>query len=862
MKSQIKLETVKDDGRSPTTIKKEQRLRFQELHSTSQDEGDTDIETPLSSPERDIAIPMPSLTGSGPGSASGSASPIASSTADTTSKQEKEDHDKLDDTNAKTTTTTTTTKDAVATNASSFVFDTSVKEEEEDYSNWPLCDIKDPHGNDVLYGRGGGTNHHPGNKRYRKLVEARKVDYVNSKRLDKPLVALEIIKEWRSQVPSGRFLKIDDQTGLWQDVGDRKAREKTSQALREKAPLLRKQQEEQRKEKLTQKDLPKNTRFNVPDTNTSRRSKVDKNLSRVMLARDHSLGRDYIPADEPVSVKGFSWTAPVLEVDAMEEDTTPIPAPIPIGTTGTMEEWENPSKSGSWEDRLDSEPSVSYDGHGHGLVRGSRQGSGSHVANVISSPSPTSSSTPYVSTGGSDYSSTQDVMPPPSYSNDWQHQQYQHQHQHNPHTPKSNQALMNEWRGFQSEDLSRKRYSTSATSAEQELGYRHSRSADDAFRRSSNRGYYHTSTSMNPSVPAPDGSSHLQSGDYERFATVVGSNVGAGQVSSSYMHSWTNAATPNRSNSESMYKRNRDSSIAYDTSASLRSSSAGMYDAASYHSPDRMSVSASNAYRLENNWTSPPHAHAQSHPHATTTSAIPHPHTSPQSSVSYYNRNHPLYRPNATVTTTSPELSLSDPSPVSTMSTMSPVANHNNNSKNNNCMTLPRPPTVKRDTSHKLETIDVEPTTKRMNRQSSIGHRTTSMSSVEEVNESDMNRLNSSLEQSSLAGDGDGDGNDTNDIPTSTNRRPQALKESDRLTTIDRFIVDLDGKSSMLDLGLKDQGQRPSSAGSLSIGEVITTTNMNMNTSRPIPLSGDDRISTLGTIDSDLFSGLTNAAPV
>ena len=40
-------------------------------------------------------------------------------------------------------------------------------------------------------------------------------------------------------------------------MGDRKAREKTSQALREKAPLLRKQQEEQRKEKLTQKDLPK-----------------------------------------------------------------------------------------------------------------------------------------------------------------------------------------------------------------------------------------------------------------------------------------------------------------------------------------------------------------------------------------------------------------------------------------------------------------------------------------------------------------------------------------------------------------------------------------------------------------------------
>lgn len=92
------------------------------------------------------------------------------------------------------------------------------------------------------------TNHHTGNKRYRKMVEGRKVDYVNSKRLDKPLVALNIIQRWRGQKPPGRFLKFDDKKESWLDVGDKKAREKTSQALREKAPLLRKQQEEQRQE--------------------------------------------------------------------------------------------------------------------------------------------------------------------------------------------------------------------------------------------------------------------------------------------------------------------------------------------------------------------------------------------------------------------------------------------------------------------------------------------------------------------------------------------------------------------------------------------------------------------------------------
>ena len=100
----------------------------------------------------------------------------------------------------------------------------------------------------IFYDTSYSTNHHPGNKRYRKLVESRKCDYVNSKRLDKPLVAFEIIREWRGQDPPGRFLKLDDEAGLWYDVGDKKAREKTSQALREKTPQVKKQQDVEKKE--------------------------------------------------------------------------------------------------------------------------------------------------------------------------------------------------------------------------------------------------------------------------------------------------------------------------------------------------------------------------------------------------------------------------------------------------------------------------------------------------------------------------------------------------------------------------------------------------------------------------------------
>jgi len=76
------------------------------------------------------------------------------------------------------------------------------------------------------------------------MVEDRELEYFNSKRLNKPFISLEIVRLWRAQSPPGRFLKQNEETGLWDDVGDKKAKEKTSQALREKAPAIRKQRRE------------------------------------------------------------------------------------------------------------------------------------------------------------------------------------------------------------------------------------------------------------------------------------------------------------------------------------------------------------------------------------------------------------------------------------------------------------------------------------------------------------------------------------------------------------------------------------------------------------------------------------------
>jgi hypothetical protein len=95
--------------------------------------------------------------------------------------------------------------------------------------------------NDVLCGRGGKVNSHPGNKQFREIVEGLKEIYLakTTKKLEKAHVAAQIIITIRTMDPPGRFLKEDSNDGMWYDIGDIKARKKAGQALREDAPEMR-----------------------------------------------------------------------------------------------------------------------------------------------------------------------------------------------------------------------------------------------------------------------------------------------------------------------------------------------------------------------------------------------------------------------------------------------------------------------------------------------------------------------------------------------------------------------------------------------------------------------------------------------
>lgn len=85
--------------------------------------------------------------------------------------------------------------------------------------------------NDVLCGRGGLTNSHIGNKRFRYIVAEYQQEYLHSRKNEKKTIARKIVA--RTKENGGRFLQRSANSSVWSEVTQKKALEKTSQALRE-----------------------------------------------------------------------------------------------------------------------------------------------------------------------------------------------------------------------------------------------------------------------------------------------------------------------------------------------------------------------------------------------------------------------------------------------------------------------------------------------------------------------------------------------------------------------------------------------------------------------------------------------------
>ena len=120
--------------------------------------------------------------------------------------------------------------------------------------------IQTPHANDILLGRGGQINQHPGNEVFRAWISERKQDYILAKaKKDKTRISEEIYNSVKSTIPPGRFLTkmmapgrktnnhIVEEGGWWIEVDYNRAHSKISQCLREGAPALK----SQRKARIT-----------------------------------------------------------------------------------------------------------------------------------------------------------------------------------------------------------------------------------------------------------------------------------------------------------------------------------------------------------------------------------------------------------------------------------------------------------------------------------------------------------------------------------------------------------------------------------------------------------------------------------
>jgi hypothetical protein len=115
-----------------------------------------------------------------------------------------------------------------------------------------------PSAYDVICARGKAAWNHIGNRRYRVTIDLffGKYKAANSK-VAKSLLVMQIVDIFRENSPRGGFVKQDNKTGRWLEVGDAIAREKVGQSLRE---LLLQENPERYQEKRHRKASLKKAR--------------------------------------------------------------------------------------------------------------------------------------------------------------------------------------------------------------------------------------------------------------------------------------------------------------------------------------------------------------------------------------------------------------------------------------------------------------------------------------------------------------------------------------------------------------------------------------------------------------------------
>ena len=100
------------------------------------------------------------------------------------------------------------------------------------HDSLPVGSVDIPSRSDVLLGRGKPFNVHPGNRRLHEIVESHYDEYDLAQRSVKTRIAKSVVETIKGY--SGRFLKQDEECGMWVEVSDSEARQKVNHGFRRK----------------------------------------------------------------------------------------------------------------------------------------------------------------------------------------------------------------------------------------------------------------------------------------------------------------------------------------------------------------------------------------------------------------------------------------------------------------------------------------------------------------------------------------------------------------------------------------------------------------------------------------------------
>jgi len=197
-------------------------------------------------------------------------------------------------------------------------------------------------------------------------VKAKNVCYNNTIRPERGSVAHQIVRDWRTtQQPPGRFLKFNQKSGMWDDVGDAMAREKTAQLFREeKASELRLKKKENSKncgkgaEEVITQPIVAATKGNLRHTSVTRSQQQAVPKPKKPLFSGKGKERHVEPTTTKVLDLPNSPPFHALEFDELSDDDDFSLAGFTWGTEKAIPSQTDASQSTPNEDHSDSPRSV------------------------------------------------------------------------------------------------------------------------------------------------------------------------------------------------------------------------------------------------------------------------------------------------------------------------------------------------------------------------------------------------------------------------------------------------------------------------------------------------------------------------